>query len=228
MVFLDLPVNSNDFTVVAIGSSNLSPTNLTALGLGHAISHNHRGMGLSSLIHSLKVADSIVRTKRGLFSVITFTMVLAFIVTIGFAVYMFSTGNGAHGTAAMNVSAFYNQVVTWQNNPTVITNVELYFLGLGGLITSALLFMHYRFPWWPLHPIGYTIAYAEIIALEIVSIFLIWLIKWILLKLGGIELYRKTQPIAIGVLLGYSTGVAISFIVDFIWFPGGAHGVHNW
>ena len=142
MVFLDLPVNSNDFTVVAIGSSNLSPTNLTALGLGHAISHNHRGMGLSSLIHSLKVADSIVRTKRGLFRVITCTMVLAFIVTIGFAVYMFSTGNGAHGTAAMNVSSFYNQVVTWQNNPTVITNVELYFLGLGGLITSVLLFMH--------------------------------------------------------------------------------------
>ena len=228
MVFLDLPVNSNEFTVVAMGSSNLSSQNLTALGLGHAIAHNHRGMGLSSLIHSLKVADSVVRGKKGLFGVIALTMVITFIVTIGYAVYAGSTGTGAHNVAAMNVSGFYDQIVTWQSNATAMTNIEMYFLSIGGLITSGLLFMHYRFPWWPLHPIGYTVAYAEILVLEIASIFLVWLIKWLLLKIGGIELYRKTQPIVFGVLLGYAAGVAVSFAVDFVWFPNGAHGVHNW
>ena len=128
----------------------------------------------------------------------------------------------------MNVSSFYNQIVTWQNNPTTITHIEIYFLGIGGLITTGLLFMHYRFPWWPLHPVGFTIAYAEIIVLEIVSIFLVWLVKWVLLNIGGIELYRKAQPVVIGILLGYATGVAISFVVDMIWFPRAGHAIHNW
>ena len=57
LVFLDLPVNSNEMTVGVIGSTNLSPSNLTALGLTHAVSHNHRGIGLSSLIHGLKVSE---------------------------------------------------------------------------------------------------------------------------------------------------------------------------
>ena len=228
MVFLDLPVNSNEFTVVAVGSNNLSTSNLTALGLGHAIAHNHRGLGMSSLIHSLKVADASAHEKRGLYSAIVLTMILTFVVTIAYAVYMGSTGIGAHSIGAMNVSGFYDQIVTWQNNPTTITHTEVYFLGIGGLITSGLLFMHYRFPWWPLHPIGFTIAYAEIIIIEIVSIFLVWLVKWALLNIGGIELYRKAQPVVIGVLLGYATGVAISFMVDMIWFPRAGHAIHNW
>lgn len=228
LVFLDLPVNSNEFTVVAVGSNNLSPANLTALGLGHAISHNHRGIGMSSLLHSLRVADGFLHAKRGLFGVIAIALLLTFIVTIAYVVQAGSTGIGAHSIAAMNVSSFYNQIVTWLNNPAALTHVELYFLGIGGLVTAGLIFMHYRFPWWPLHPIGYTVAYADIIVIEIVSIFFVWLIKGILLKLGGIELYRKAQPAVIGVLLGYAAGVAVSFFVDMIWFPGAGHQVHNW
>ena len=71
-------------------------------------------------------------------------------------------------------------------------------------------------------------AFTDIIQIEIVSIFMVWLIKWVLLKMGGFELYRKTQPVVIGVLLGYAAGVALSFIVDITWFPGRGHNIHNW
>ena len=88
--------------------------------------------------------------------------------------------------------------------------------------------MHYQFPAWPLHPIGFTVAVTDIINLQITSVFMIWLIKSLLMRLGGFEMYRKVQPAVIGVLLGYAAGVTLSLVVDVIWFPGQGHNVHNW
>ena len=228
LVFLDLPVDSNVMTVGLTGSSNLSPTDLTALALTHTISHNHRGIGISSLLHSLKVADTFASAKKGFFIVICLVLALTFIVTNGYTIYAGSMGTGAHNFGPINATLYYNQLVTWLNNPFTMSYEEIYFLVFGGLFTLGLIFLHYQFPSWPLHPIGYTVAFTDIIQIEIVSIFMVWLIKWILLKMGGFELYRKTQPVVIGVLLGYAAGVALSFIVDITWFPGRGHNIHNW
>ncbi len=228
LVFLDLPVNSNEMTVSVIGSTNLSPSNLTALGLTHAISHNHRGIGLSSLIHGLKVSDGFTLSRKGLFAAVCVVLALTFIVTNGYTIYAGAAGTGAHDFAPLRAEGFYDQLATWFNNPYTLSYEEIYFLLLGSAITCGLLFMQYHFPGWPFHPIGYIVAFADIINFEITSIFMIWLIKVLLLRLGGFELYRRMQPAVIGVLLGYAAGVTLSLAVDMIWFPGQGHNVHNW
>ncbi len=228
LVFLDLPVDSNEMTVAVIGSSNLSPSNLTALGLTHTISHNHRGMGLSSMIHGLKAADGFMGVKKGFFAAVCILLALTFVVTNGYTIYAGTTGTGAHDFAPLKADLFYNQLVTWLNNPFTMSYEEIYFLLLGAAIMVGLLFMHYQFPAWPLHPIGFTVAVTDIINLQITSVFMIWLIKSLLMRLGGFEMYRKVQPAVIGVLLGYAAGVTLSLVVDVIWFPGQGHNVHNW
>ena len=228
LVFLDLPVNSNEMTVAVLGSRNLSPSNLTALGLTHAISHNHRGIGLSSIIHGLKCADGIMQVKKIMFVAICAILLITFIVTNGYTIYAGSTGTGAHDFGPLRADGFYNQLVTWLNNPFTLSYEEIYFLLLGATVTGALLLLYYHFPSWPLHPIGYTVAYTDIINFEITSIFMIWLVKTVLMRLGGFEMYQKIQPAVIGVLLGYAAGVTLSLVVDVIWFPGQGHNVHNW
>ena len=228
LVFLDLPVNSNEMTVSVIGSTNLSPSNLTALGLTHAISHNHRGIGLSSLIHGLRASEGFARSRKGLFTSVCAVLVLTFIVTNGYTIYAGAAGTGAHDFAPLRADLFYDQLATWFNNPYTLSYEEIYFLFLGAGFTAGLLFMQYHFPGWPLHPIGYVVAFADIINFEITSIFTIWLIKVLLLRLGGFEMYRRMQPAVIGVLLGYAAGVTLSLVVDVIWFPGQGHNVHNW
>jgi hypothetical protein len=47
----------------------------------------------------------------------------------------------------------------------------------------------------------------------------------ILLRTGGIVLYRKAAPFFFGLMLGYFTGVGISFAVDCIWFPERGHSL---
>ena len=58
------------------------------------------------------------------------------------------------------------------------------------------------------------------------SIFIVWLIKTVILRIGGLELYRKTIPLFLGILLGYLIGIGLGVIVDAIWFPGQGHFIH--
>ena len=86
----------------------------------------------------------------------------------------------------------------------------------------------YRFPGWPIHPVGFTIARGVAIDGAFFTIFLAWLVKAILLRLGGIGLYRQTQPFFLGMLVGFSAGLTLNFLVDMIWFPGQGHHIHGW
>ncbi|HCQ03957.1 MAG TPA: hypothetical protein DIT99_26150 [Candidatus Latescibacteria bacterium] len=60
------------------------------------------------------------------------------------------------------------------------------------------------------------------------SAFLAWLIKLLVLRIGGVSLYHKTKPFFLGLLIGYTTGIGISALVDAVWFPGDGHWVHGW
>jgi len=63
---------------------------------------------------------------------------------------------------------------------------------------------------------------------QIFSIFLVWATKSILLKIGGIALYRRVMPMFMGMLLGYVIGIGVIFAVDVVFFLGEGHLVHHW
>jgi len=57
------------------------------------------------------------------------------------------------------------------------------------------------------------------------TFFVAWLIKVILMRMGGVSLYRKTQPLFLGILVGYILGVVMAYAVDTVWFPDTPHAV---
>ena len=83
------------------------------------------------------------------------------------------------------------------------TDVRGLSFGAFGLIFSlALLTMRMRFFWWPLHPIGYAISYWWAMNLLWFPILLSFITKNILLRYGGLSLYRRTIPFFLGLILG--------------------------
>ena len=102
--------------------------------------------------------------------------------------------------------------------------MSLFCVGAG--LMAVLGVLRYRLPWWPVHPIGLTIAGTNFTRELAFSAFLIWGLKGILLKVGGVTLYRKGRAFFLGLLTGYALSVALSFMVDMVWFRGNGHVVH--
>ena len=114
------------------------------------------------------------------------------------------------------------------SNPRPILTAE-YWLFLGGIVSMLFLtFMRYRFAWWPFHPVGFAFSGTIFTRLESFTILIAWLLKFLMLKIGGVAFYRRSMPFFIGILTGYIVAVIAGTVVDAIWFPYAGHRVHSW
>ncbi len=102
------------------------------------------------------------------------------------------------------------------------------FMGIGAAVMAVLTFIQYRIPMFPLHPIGFPIGAGFHVAIGFLPVFLAWLIKSLVLRLGGVAAYGRSRNIFMGIIAGYSLAIVISFVVDWIWFNGAGHVIHGW
>ena len=73
---------------------------------------------------------------------------------------------------------------------------------------------------WSLHPVAYPLANSFTLTWIWFSIFLSWLAKWSILRLGGLKSYRKALPFFLGLILGeFITGGLWSIIGIVIGMP---------
>ena len=81
-----------------------------------------------------------------------------------------------------------------------MTGVGLFAYGL--LFGIFLMFMRTQFLWWHLHPVGYAVSSTYSMRDWWSMFFLTWLIKRIILSVGGLKMYRKVIPLFFGLILG--------------------------
>lgn len=93
---------------------------------------------------------------------------------------------------------------------------EYSFFTLGAFLYLILHFLRLRFPGFPIHPIGLTVSATIPIYFTWFSIFIGWLLKFLILKYGGQKLYKKLQPFFIGIIIGAFLTAGIWMIIDFI------------
>ena len=93
---------------------------------------------------------------------------------------------------------------------------------------ALLTFLRYRFPWWPIHPVGLAFSPTFVMGRIGLTLFVAWMLKAIVMKAGGVSLYRRIRPFAVGLLVGWALGVTLSYIVDMVWFPGDGHAIHSY
>ncbi|MDP6775202.1 MAG: hypothetical protein QGI83_00390, partial [Candidatus Latescibacteria bacterium] len=60
------------------------------------------------------------------------------------------------------------------------------------------------------------------------TLFLAWSCKSLILRVGGITLYRRAEPLFLGLLAGHVMGIACGFLIDVFFFPGAGHQLHPW
>ena len=159
---------------------------------------------------SYKIADSARLDKRRL----TVGFGLTLLVALGVGIFVFLTGIyrvGYSGTAAgaapwwpsmqsrvSDPSAIY----TWITTPTTTDLNGTIATAAGAAMCLLLGLLRLRFWWWPFHPVGYIIANGWGVEWYTVPFLVGWTVKSLVIRYGGLRLYRATVPLAIGLIIG--------------------------
>lgn len=230
LAFARGPMVAQTFTSYVIGSTVMSPRSMTALALSYAGFGEIKTSFMPAFAHGARLSGEIRKKRRSILWAIGIAVAVAVGVSIPWTIYI----GYRHGAYNFETWIFkygavlpYEYMVQKMRNPFGPDLKRFSFFGIGAFAMGLLTFLRARFPWWPLHPIGLTLATAWPIKMTAFSLFLGWASKWIIVRLGGIQLYRKARPFFFGLILGYFTGVAISNIIDFIWFSGQGHWLYG-
>lgn len=232
LVYVRGTMTAQNFTMRSLGTLRLGPQNLVPLAMTFAFIFDGNPYFFPSLSHDARIAGRLPRlNKRAFAGVLVATFLVAFLFSVAYTLYLGYT-YGAYNSQAWTLkgshSFIYNAIIAKMRNPEPPDLGRLTFFGIGNLVAAFVTFMRYRFAWWSIHPVGFAVCMALPVKMGAFSVFLAWLVKLIVLKMGGIQLYRRTIPLFIGLIVGYVVGVGLSLVVDSIWFMGQGHEVHWW
>jgi hypothetical protein len=91
---------------------------------------------------------------------------------------------------------------TWVQTPTPGNPTSLIAMAGGFAITMLLAAARTSFVGWPLHPVAYGLSASWSIHIVWMPMLIAWLAKLIILRYGGLRLYRRVLPLFFGLILG--------------------------
>ena len=103
------------------------------------------------------------------------------------------TGQGHYG---------FDELQGWLTTAHPLDSGRISASAVGLIVVVLLGFLRTRFPWWPLHPIGYAVGSTDTMTWIWFPVLLGWLSKSLILRYGGVKLYRQALPFFIGLVLG--------------------------
>jgi hypothetical protein len=86
----------------------------------------------------------------------------------------------------------------------------------GAGVTTILSVLRLRYVNWPLHPVGFLLAYSYPMMRIWLSILIGWLLKLLVVRFGGTQLYRAAKPAFIGMIIGEAGAAACWLIVSLV------------
>ena len=85
----------------------------------------------------------------------------------------------------------------------------------GGGLMGLLMWLRQRYLGFPIHPMSLPISSMWMTDAIMLSVFLSWLIKGLILKYGGPGLYQKGKPFFVGLVIGQFVSMGFWVIVDY-------------
>jgi hypothetical protein len=231
LVYMRSPLTPPLFVLGAFGTIGVSPQQLVGMVGTYSLVVNGRAPLMPALFHISYLGAKIGKRGRRMFLAAIIGLAVAYIVGTLYIIYI----SYIHGASTFHAAPYtthgpqiYDAIIKKLQARTGVEPEKMMFLGIGAAVMSLLTMVQYRFPAFPLHPIGFPIAANHHVPMGFLPVFLAWLIKSLILHLGGVDAYQKSRPVFMGIIAGYSIGVMISFFVDWFWFPGAGHPIHGW
>lgn len=213
------PVCAPVATVHAVGSSSLGAQGMTAVGFPMGSwAGDVRTIVLTSAANALKLTDSVGIRGRRIFLALS-VAILVSLLSSSWMVLSLSYKEGAinfGGWQPIGLPPATGQWITnFISHPISIAWPQFGFMGIGGALMLLMTIARYRFLWWPLHPLGLALGLAGPFYWVCFSVFIGWLAKFMIVKLGGVKTYKIALPFFLGLILGSFVIAGIWLVVDF-------------
>ena len=217
-----------DAVLQMLGTPLIGPSSVTSLSFMRAFNSIGKGFLMPPFTQAVKAVDRVVKPRR-------IAMVIWGALGLGFAISMADSlfvgyKYGAYHMRLLRGAARgpFNQAVAAIRNPSAFGGGgRLMWAGIGAAAMAVLTLVRYRVAWWSLHPIGLAVQGTYGMTKTLFSIFIVWAIKSVLMRMGGAQLYDRGKPFFIGLLAAQAVSTALVFVIDVIWFPIRGHNVHN-
>ena len=208
-----------DFTLSSFGYGNVSPQNATMVQLVSRNLHDPVSSLMPQGLQAMKIAGEARLDKRKLFAIMMVAVVIAVLACHVPSLWVtYKTGVPNLGWYPRLVGRFVPGAI--ENSLASEQQYKARDVGdMGGsaAFTVALLFMRQRFLWWPFHPLGYVASTTWTMWRYWFAIFVGWAIKAVVTWLGGVRLWRRVYPAAIGMIIGNTFILFTWLIIHFIW-----------
>lgn len=209
--------NVHTVLTTTLGTAIFSVRDLMALSLLHWMNRVYRSHPIPHQLEALKLAERTGTHSRGFFVAV----LLAILVTVPGVFFIYLHGYYRLGAETSRVERwalgfgreYCEQLANWINQPTDPDFSRLAAGGVGCAVALLIAVLRRRFPGFILHPLGFAIASGWGMHNLWLCIWMGSLTKWLVLRYGGLKLYRRWIPFFLGLILGeYLVGSGWSFV----------------
>ena len=228
VISLRIPLMPQSFGVIVMGSNLLTQRTLISVALSYALTSDVKTNIMPALAHSLRLFETLHTHRRKLVWPLVVAMASGMFATFIYTIYVgYEYGAANHGSMFTQDAASgpWDEMVKRAKSPDGPAWELISFIAAGAATCGLMMFVRYRYPGFPLHPVGFAAGPAIPVRDLAAPFFIVWVAKSVIVRLGGIQSYRAARPFFIGLILGHFVGASISFVVDMIWFPGQGHSV---
>ena len=190
----------------AFGTRVFGKGNLAMFSLLFFFNRAYRGHPMPNQLEGLKLAEKSGMNARRLLLAMMLAAIVATFAT------PWATLNIGYKIGGLDVwgGQTFRRLQNWLSNPGKPDYPAMAAMGAGFGLTMLLMSMRMKFFWWPLYPAAYPISSTWAMSFFWFSVFIGWIVKWVILKYGGLRIHRKAVPFFLGLILG-------QFVVGSFW-----------
>lgn len=200
------------------GRNHYDVQSLTGMAYLRWFDADYRCMAMPHQLEAMRIARSVDSPgrmhPRHLFWVILWSTLVACVASWWALLSIYyqwgaATGNVNSWRTGVGSDPFW-ALNDWIKNRTFFDITRLWAVGGGAGFTALLMALRTRFLWWPFHPVGYVLAETGTMDWLWCPTLVGWLIKLLVLRYGGMEVFRKGIPFFIGLILG-------DYVISCLW-----------
>jgi hypothetical protein len=214
----NFPTNLGYALTSFIGSANISPKSQTIMTSYYWFYRSVGGTAMSSQMYGFRYADETRQSQSSLARAMLIAMLIAIpIGMVGWLVFNYDMGFGTARDQTWRLGGANEAqsiLTNFLNNPQGPQSGSIIFTTGSAIFTFLLAAAQRNLMGFPFHPLGWALANIWVMYTFWSLFMVVWFVKLLVLRYGGLRLYRQLLPFFLGMVFGDCMVSALMAIIN--------------